>query len=111
MHEEGITHRDIKPQNILVSKDTRGKIDCKICDFGVSVRLTSPDEKLHVGVGTPGYMAPEIYKHKPYRMTVDIWSLGILLYHIVTGSMPFYSTDRQEIKEKVLNDKIDFYSD
>lgn len=85
-----ILHRDIKPGNIFYSD----KSGFKLGDFGISRRMESMHEKmLMTGTGTPMYMAPEIYHGERYNNTVDIYSLGLVLYNLLNGGLPpFYDT-------------------
>ena len=89
IHSQNIVHRDVKLENILI--DLNNTI--KICDFGIGRILSSPDELLHDQCGTPMYMAPEILscsKEKGYKgFPVDIWSAGIALYIMLSGTLPF----------------------
>lgn len=88
LHMLGIIHRDIKPENILCS-DSHG-IDVKIADFGLS-NTFAPTSTLKSQCGTPVYMAPEMLQRHPYTTSVDVWSAGIVMYIILSGSMPFYA--------------------
>ena len=84
-HCRSVLHRDIKLDNILM--DLTGNI--KICDFGVS-RLIKKDQIIQEQCGTPAYLAPEIIADKGYKgFNVDIWSLGVLLYTMLQGTVPF----------------------
>ena len=89
IHSQNIVHRDIKLENILI--DINNTI--KICDFGIGRILSSPDELLYDQCGTPMYMPPEILtcsKEKGYKaFPVDIWSAGIALYIMLSGTLPF----------------------
>ena len=88
IHSKNIVHRDVKLENILINLNNT----IKICDFGISKILNSPDELLHDQSGTPMYMAPEIFtlKEKGYKgFPVDIWSAGISLYIMLSGALPF----------------------
>lgn len=89
LHSNRIIHRDMKPQNILVGS----KQQIKLCDFGFA-RAIAHDASLLTSIkGTPLYMAPELVQEKPYTYTVDLWSLGVILYELAVGRPPFY-TDR-----------------
>ena len=90
-HEKGICHRDLKPENILV--DDEGNV--KIIDFGFSATARS---KLKIFCGTPPFMSPEITKKIPYNgAAVDVWALGIMLYQLVVGKLPFRATNEPEL--------------
>jgi len=99
-HERGIVHRDIKPGNIMVLADGR----VKIMDFGIA-RLVEPAVKTQTGVllGSPQYMAPEQIIGQPLDHRADIFSLGLVLYEMLTGSKPFQGEDIPELTFKVAN--------
>ena len=80
-----IMHRDLKPSNILVN--TQGRV--KLCDFGVSVQLI--DSIARTFVGTSAYMAPERLRGEDYRMRAEVWSLGVLIFELVSGTFPYKS--------------------
>lgn len=86
LHQNGITHRDIKPDNILLAT-MKGKTLLKISDFGLSKILTV--ETMKTVCGTQLYVAPEVLKGEKYSNKVDIWSLGCLLFAMLSGSVPF----------------------
>ena len=99
-HERGIVHRDIKPGNIMVLADGR----VKIMDFGIA-RLHEPTVKTQTGVllGSPQYMAPEQIVGQPFDHRADIFSLGLVLYEMLTGTKPFQGEDIPELMFKVAN--------
>ena len=82
-----VVHRDIKLDNILLEEGTRM---VKLIDFGFSVLVAAPNQRLKVFCGTPSYMAPEITKKSDYEgMPVDMWAVGVLLYVMLVGQFPF----------------------
>ena len=83
LHENGYAHRDLKPENLLL--DDKGNL--KLCDFGWCVDVTTGERATFCG--TYEYMAPEIVKEIPYDQSIDIWSLGVLLYELLHGYSPF----------------------
>jgi serine/threonine-protein kinase len=99
-HERGIVHRDIKPGNIMVLGDGR----VKIMDFGIA-RLSEPAVKTQTGVllGSPQYMAPEQIIGQPLDHRADIFSLGLVLYEMLTGTKPFQGEDIPELTFRVAN--------
>lgn len=81
----------------------------KICDFGVSKQLASPSEKMTEQCGTPAYIAPEILKDKGYKgFGVDIWSLGVCLYAMLFGTVPFKANNMNELHQLILKAKFTF---
>jgi len=87
-HDRGVVHRDIKPGNLMIS--ARGSV--KIADFGIALSNQDLSKKLTTTgefVGTPGYLSPEVCLGKPVDQRSDIFSLGIVLFEMLTGKMPF----------------------
>ena len=98
----GIVHRDIKPENILFSEENEIKT-LKILDLGVCQTLTY-GEMTSEPIGTNGYISPEIYMHKEYSFEADIWSLGIILYLLITeGILPF---EHEDMDYKIIGKKV-----
>lgn len=91
-HVHGIVHRDLKPENILVTPAN----NIRIIDFGLSRKGSSESEPGQIA-GTPFYIAPEIIDQKPYGTKADMWSIGIVLYVLLSGYMPFQGTSFEEI--------------
>lgn len=104
LHEKGITHRDLKPQNILMFGN--GK-QIKITDFGFA-KYTSEDALSQTFCGTPLYMAPELWLGEPYDDKTDLWSVGAIMYEMLTGRVPFNVKNYHELKKKVLRGGIVF---
>lgn len=103
-HDMGVVHRDIKPENILLTSS--GKM--KLADFGLAVRVASGQSLTGVA-GSPAYVAPEILSGS-YREKVDIWSAGIILHALLTGSLPFLGKSLETVFEAIKNNKLDFHS-
>ena len=101
LHKNNIIHRDIKPENILI--DDYG--NCKLCDFGWAV-LTNENQLRSTFCGTVEYMAPEIINNEKYDKSIDIWSLGVLLFELIHGYSPF-SINLNINKCFSMNDLID----
>jgi serine/threonine protein kinase len=99
-HERGVIHRDIKPGNIMVLKDGR----VKVMDFGIA-RLQEPTVKTQTGVllGSPQYMSPEQVAGSEVDARADIFSLGVVLYEMVTGVKPFDAVDLSQVLFWVVN--------
>ena len=94
LHDRNIVHRDLKLGNIFLT----GKMELKLGDFGLAKKLSFRDEKISEGVGTPAYMAPEILENMGYSLEVDIWSLGVIMYYLIIGKLPFNKPNQEDIK-------------
>ena len=97
LHENQIIHRDIKPENLLIGENNT----IKLCDFGWAKQLTLKNRSSYCG--TVEYMAPEIIQSENYDYSVDIWSLGILLYELLMGHSPFKD---KTTKNTIVNIKL-----
>lgn len=109
MKSFGIVHRDLKPDNIIMAtKDEDSEI--KIIDFGLS-KIIGPKERSKDPFGTIPYAAPEIILRKPYSHSVDLWSLGVTIFFMLTGFHPFDSQDQQELLKKIVRQEPDYAAD
>ena len=94
LHDQGISHRDLKPDNILFHDGL-----LKIGDFGLSRDITS--NKMASVVGTPYYVAPEVIKGK-YGSQCDMWSIGVIMFNMITGVQPFHGDDMEQVFRAIL---------
>ena len=107
IHSQNIVHRDIKLDNILIDLNN----NIKICDFGVSKKI-SLNDKMYEQCGTPAYIAPEILKNKGYEgFSVDIWSAGIVLYAMLSGTVPFKGNNLNELHDLIMKGKYNIIND
>jgi len=106
VHSYGIAHRDIKPENVLLTSEDEDA-DIRLLDFGLS-KIVGPNQKCTEPYGTLTYCAPEIILDKPYLKTVDSWSLGVMTYLMLSGSLPFSGKDEHEIAKNVVYSKVNF---
>lgn len=98
LHSKSITHRDLKPQNILLNT---GKKSLKIADFGFA-KIIGSESLAETMCGSPMYMAPEVIKGKPYTNKADLWSVGIMMYEALTGFHPFQGANSMyDLIEKI----------
>ena len=109
LHKYGIVHRDLKPDNIMITQQNDFGI-IKIMDFGLS-KIVSTQEKMVDGYGTLSYVAPEVLLRTPYNKEVDIWSMGVILYYMLCGHLPFKGNKEVVIAEKIVNDDLEFDED
>lgn len=106
-HSLGIVHRDIKPENLLLSVQEEGISQVRVSDFGLA-RFIDDQTFANTTCGTPGYVAPEILLQKPYRENCDFWSVGVVLFILLSGSPPFYHEDNFELFEIIKTGKYSF---
>ena len=106
MHSYGVVHRDLKPENVLMTS-TDEDSEIRILDFGLS-KILGPYEKCDEPYGTLTYCAPEIIVDEPYSKPVDLWSLGVMTYLMVSGKLPFNAEDENEIARQVVYDEPNY---
>jgi calcium-dependent protein kinase len=82
MHKQSITHRDMKPENILLVSEDPDNFDIKIADLGFAQQFDK-EKGLDLVLGTPLYMAPELVMHQRYTEKVDVWSMGVIAYQLL----------------------------
>lgn len=104
LHKNQIIHRDIKLDNILLDR----RMNPKLCDFGIS-SVQEPNKKIYDTGGTPAYLAPEVVKAEgEVGLKSDVWSLGVLLYLLTFGIVPFKANDMQVLYNKIIIGKYKF---
>ncbi|TIA90968.1 hypothetical protein E3P99_01300 [Wallemia hederae] len=104
LHGFNVVYRDLKPENILL--DYTGHI--ALCDFGLCKLNMTENETTNTFCGTPEYLAPELLLNKGYTKSVDWWTLGVLLYEMLSGLPPFYDENTNEMYRKILQDPLRF---
>jgi serine/threonine protein kinase len=97
-HQHGIIHRDIKPANILLS----GQSDIKITDFGAALTVSAETTQVS-GIGSPAYMSPEQLKEEPLSHATDMFSLGVVIYQLLTGHLPFKGSTGYSMVHQIIN--------
>lgn len=104
LHQQRVVYRDLKPENLLIGID--GHI--KIADFGLSKLGLEGRDVTFSFCGSTEYMPPEMIQRSGHSYGVDFYTLGALLYELVTGLPPFYSRDEQQIKQAIVNEQLTF---
>jgi len=106
LHENGIAHRDLKPENLLISSESGG-LQVKIADFGLSKDF-SDSNAMTTCCGSPSYVAPEVLQQGMYNNSCDIWSIGVILYVLLSGFLPFFGETQEELFDKILTGSYSF---
>jgi serine/threonine protein kinase len=102
-HRMGITHRDIKPANILLASAAEDAVDVKISDFGAAIDTDDQTRTQVIGIGSPAYMSPQQVREMPLNHQTDIWSLGVVMYQLLTGRLPFQAATNPAIVYQICN--------
>ena len=102
----GVIHRDLKPENVLLTSSSDDS-DIRILDFGLS-KISTPNEKCTEPYGTLTYCAPEIILDEPYNKEVDMWSIGVMTYLMISGRLPFNGEDENKIAREIVFNEPDF---
>ena len=104
LHQNTIAYRDLKPENVLL--DTDGHV--RLTDFGLSKEGITRTQLTQTFCGTPEYLAPEVVQGQPYGLPVDWWSLGTILYEMLTGLPPFYNQNLHLMYEKIVRARVNY---
>ncbi|GAA6033964.1 hypothetical protein JCM8097_000431 [Rhodosporidiobolus ruineniae] len=104
LHQMDVVYRDLKPENILL--DCTGHL--VLCDFGLTKLNMGEDERTNTFAGTPEYLSPEVITGGGYTRTVDWWTLGVLVYEMLSGLPPFYEEDHQKMYRRIVSEPLSF---
>ena len=99
LHKHDIFYRDLKPENILV--DEFGHL--KLTDFGLSKQNFKKQDLSQTICGSPEYFCPEILQNQKYGRTLDFYSLGVLMYELITGLPPYYNSDQFQMQQDIIS--------
>mmetsp|Transcript_25677 Transcript_25677/g.44971 ORF Transcript_25677/g.44971 Transcript_25677/m.44971 type:complete len:345 (+) Transcript_25677:2746-3780(+) len=104
LHAQNIVYRDLKPENVLIDHEGYAKIT----DFGLSKENIMDNSSTHTFCGTPEYLAPEILARRGHNKSVDWWSLGALIFEMLTGLPPFYNRDRERLFHSIMYSELSY---
>ncbi|GAA5873705.1 hypothetical protein JCM1840_003008 [Sporobolomyces johnsonii] len=104
LHKMDVVYRDLKPENILI--DFTGHL--VLCDFGLCKLNMSENERTNTFAGTPEYLSPELILGEGYSRTVDWWTLGVLMYEMLSGLPPFFEDDHQKMYRRIVEEPLTF---
>ena len=102
-----VAHRDLKSENILLASQQPGDLTVKLVDFGFAAYV-DPENGLDDYLGSPLFLAPEVFEGRKYNEKVDIWSLGVIAYELLCGGSPFEADNVEALKRKVRSGKFSF---
>ena len=105
LHSNNIVYRDLKPENVLIDID--GHI--KLADFGLS-KFFKRDELSYSFCGSPEYMCPEILKREGHNHMIDFYTMGVILFEMMTGLPPFYTNNKSEMTKRILESELNYPS-
>ncbi|CAN0019104.1 unnamed protein product, partial [Phaeothamnion confervicola] len=105
-HDRSVVHRDLKPENLLLSSPD-DDANIKLADFGFARSLEGG--KMQTQCGTPGYVAPEILRGEPYGASVDMWSIGVIIYILLGGYPPFHDENQTRLFRKIKGGNFKFH--
>lgn len=108
LHLQSVTHRDMKPENILLVSPDPCNFNIKISDLGFAQQYDKNGKGMTLVLGSPLYMAPELVARKPYTEKVDVWSLGIITYQLICGRTPFESKSLKKIEANIKQKQVSF---
>lgn len=118
MHSKRVAHRDLKPENLLLTEPASEDpalrdgdiLEVKLADFGFAKKCPAEENGLRTLCGTPGYLAPEILERWPaYDVKCDLWSVGVILFLLLGGYLPFEDEDEDRVFERTRNGEYDFH--
>ena len=107
MAQNNVVHRDLKPENLILAAKNND-YDIRIADFGLASFVTGPDQKWTLRCGSPGYVAPEVLEDKGYNIAADVFSIGVIMYVLLTGRPVFGGFNVNEILMKNKIAEIEF---
>lgn len=108
LHNYGIVHRDLKLENIMMTDDTE-KSQAKLVDFGLC-KLMGPGQKANESLGTIAYASPEILRGMNYDYCIDVWSLGVIFFVLLSGTLPFEAETQDDTAQLIIESDLRYLS-